>query len=354
MIRSNRLAAIILVVAGLGVLLLSVRLEDAKRHSSSTSFSQQGQGASVLLEFLRRVKPYGAIVNRRAVLDEHEFGRDDVFLTLSPKSPFSRREARILRRFVEKGGHLVIGTESPHTSANVSELMTAFSLTDSREAFPDFENQKTASRTAPVARGPIPAGVALEFYSGYGFPSERGFDFVKEERIGEGTVTLMAGIPIFANSMIGRGENWRAAHALANAKGRIVIDEYHHLFSEKSVASLLSEPFFALPVFGSVLVAILFLSLGRLGRKDVWGESPPVPSSRSFHDFGTSVFTGLARRSRSPDLGVQEHSQFLRGLFPDASGRIEEVASQKGSWLSRGTGLLQLHKSLLRERGWKV
>ena len=329
------------------------RSENVNRYSSSTSFSRQAQGVSVLLEFLKRVKPFGVVVHKSATLDQNEFSRGDVFLALSPKSPYSAREARILKTFVENGGHLVISTESPQASANVEQLMKVFGLSETRKAFPDFVNRTTVSGRPAVARGPIPDTAPLEFYSRYGFPSDGGLNFVKEETVGDGTVTLMTGIPIFANAMIGRGQNWRAAHQLAMAQGRVVFDEYHHLFSEKSVWSLLREPYFALPVFGTVLVAILFFTFGRFGRADAWSEAPPAPHSRSFHDFGNSVFKGLARQSRAEDLGVQEHASFLRSLFPDASHQISKVAAEKGAWLARGAGLLQLHKRLLRERGWR-
>jgi hypothetical protein len=352
--RSHKFLGIALIIGCVVLVALSITNNNAERYRSSTSFSRMPVGLSTFVSLAKAVAPDRIIQRRAALLTDDDLKEAGVFLTFSPKSPFSRREATLVKTFAEHGGRVVIGVQSPESIANLDELLDSLDVKLTPTEIPDFKNRITTSILAPSTATFIPSNHTYEFYSRFAAEKDNPGSLFVEKPLGKGSVTVFMGVPPIANALVGRAENWRIAHALLAQGGAIVLDEYHHLFSDRTVGDLVLEPSFALPIFGMILVGIIFFLFGRLSKHDAWERPPTPPQARSFHHFGVSLFQGLVKRSKIEDQAVNEHAEFLKNLFPGEVGRIDAGANPKGAWLERGAQLVQVHKGLLRERGWKL
>ena len=352
--RAYKILGLTLLVTCLALLTVSISNERAERFRGSSSFAQTPMGLSAFVSLAKAVVP-GKIVQRRsALLSEEDLKDAGVFLTFSPKSAVSKREASILKTFTERGGRVVIGIQSPESLRNVEHLLAALELVISPTEIPTFTNGEASVVSIQSGGSLLPAPHSYAFYSRYGVGAAEPKAFFLHKTLNQGTATVFMGVPPVANALLGREDNWRIAHEILTQTGTIVLDEYHHLFSDKTVGDLLLEPSFSLPIFGMVLVGILFFLFGRLSKRDAWERKQQPAPARSFHHFGVSLFQGLVKSSKLENQAVDQHEAFLKALFPSDAARIEDAPAPKGAWLDRGARLVQVHKSLLRERGWKI
>lgn len=352
--RSSKFLGIALIIICLALVGASISSNNAERYRSSTSFARTPVGLSAFVSLAKVVAPDRIVQRRAALLANDDLKDASIFMTFSPKSAFSEREASIVRTFAEGGGRVVIGIQSPETLSNVTHLLSALDVKLAPTELPDFRNKVTTSVQPQAESALFPANRMYEFYSRYTVTGEAAGSFYLEKPISKGAVTIIMGLPPISNALLGRGENWRIAHALLAQRGSIILDEYHHLFSDKTVGDLVREPSFALPIFGMVVVGILFFLFGRLSKRDAWERKPEGVPARSFHHFGASLFEGLVKKSKLQSQAVDEHARFLTALFPQDADTITQPQSVNGSWLESGARLVQVHKGLLRERGWKL
>lgn len=352
--RSSKLLGIVLIIICLALVLASVSSNNAERYRSSTSFARTPVGLSSFVALAKVVAPDRIVQRRAALLANDDLKDAGIFMTFSPKSAFSEREASIVRAFAEGGGRVVIGIQSPEILPNVTHLLSALDVKITPSEVTDFRN-KVTTPVEPQSEGTLfPPKRIYEFYSRYFVTGDTPGSFYFEKPISKGAVTIIMGLPPISNALLGRAENWLIAHGLLAQKESVVLDEYHHLFSDKTVGDLVREPSFAFPIFGMVVVGIFFFLFGRLSKRDAWERKPEGVPARSFHHFGASLFEGLLKESKLQGRAVDEHERFLKALFPQDAHTITQPQSVNGAWLERGARLVQVHKGLLRERGWKI
>lgn len=352
----SRLIRFLLIGACLLYGALKVVASESEPYSGATSFSNRAGGLGIFAEFLQQIKGSDFRRERKPILDAHQLAGVGTFMTFSPKAPFSDREAVLLRDFVEDGGHLVVGIQSQSALPAVSALLRKFGVEGlSFERFGNFRNKWAIEFAVPKVEGGFLESLqTVTVYGQYQFEDSSGITkgFVEDKQVGRGTLTVLAGLAPVANAMIGRGGNVALATLIASQPGAVVLDESHHLFSERRVWDLLQEPSFFIPIGGMVLMVILFSLFGRLGVADNWDADPPAPIASSFHGFGQRLFRDVVMRSRARSAVIDEHAEFLMRIFPTERERIARVVAEPhGDWLAKGNQLAAIHLQLMHERG---
>lgn len=336
------------------------------KRSTVTAYSSSSMGISLFYRLMNRIKPNSAQLSQKAFYDEKNLQGVETIAILSPHRVISGREAKIVREFVEGGGLLIISFHDEQSLGFLQYLLTELNMTTIVNGRSDFHNgQVTIAR--PDQDSPLfKKEDTYHFYSNLKFPEEACEKnlfscFVKMGQLEKGQVILMTGLPIISNALISKGQNAYFAYRLVDGSSTLLIDEYHHFFSDKTLADLLSLPTFILPLAGMFLGVILFFIFGH----SVFHEKSLVveetPAIRSYHQLNERILLGILDRIGDYRLVMTFHTANLSRLFPRAKGELEKI--QKG-WNNKGSHrrakkellresaqLILLHKKLLAQKG---
>lgn len=350
------LPALLVVFAFILYLGLQFTAGRKEKYRSVTALSEGSSGMSIFFTLGSRLGEGRVRLLKEPLLKEGTLERTDLFMILSPRQPVSKREGELLRRYVEGGGTVLLSFHDEETRDNLIEGAVGLGVTLDTNEDENFSNGKTVTVAADHDEGLIETGKQYEFYSRLLLAScsSGGVScYVSRTPIEKGVVYVMTGIPIFANSLIERSDNRSAAFSLLERYPAIAIDEYRHFFTEKSVADLLLEPLFFFPVFGLILLAVLFFLFGRINRNDVSLGYGKEENSRSFHEMNEEILSGLVTKISSRYDLFDKHAAFLRTLFPTEITEINRVleSSRPGEKnLKTGAELLSLHRSIIHKR----
>ena len=310
---------------------------DASRHHSSTSFSDGPLGSSIFLNVARQFAPHKVSVLKHAIYSQAELGgRGALLIVSSPLGEFSTREAAIVRSFIEAGGKLLLSCHEEACQESVKRIAAELG-TD----FVTIENQDYVDS--------VPERISLEgddfFSSGqYAFYGARSFysdgeKYLRRSSVGLGQVFAISSVFPLANGLIGQADNWRLAEALIRQSDAIIIDEYHHFFSERSFADLLMTPWVSLPLLGLLAAALAFFFFGESVLIETAGTSVRVPS---FHRFSQDALRGLLEDKKVYAEALKRQNQIVRRAHIGSSYMPEG---------SQSIGALALkHRDLLRQK----
>ena len=262
---------------------------DASRHHSSTSFSDGPLGTSIFLNLVREFAPAKLRLLRRAIFSPDELGGSGSLLIISsPLGDLSEREVGIVREFVEAGGQLWLSCHEEACRESVSRMAGQFGAsfaTEINQAYQAGVPERLVFEQSEVFQ---PGDYA--FYGARSFYGNNNYKFVRRISVGQGAVFLISSVVPLANGLIGQGDNWRLAQRIIRQSHTIVIDEYHHFFSERGVGDLLMTPWVSLPMLGLLLAALAFFLFGESPLNEKSEQSLRAPS---FHRFNQDALRGL-------------------------------------------------------------
>jgi hypothetical protein len=339
---------------GIAFLLASSVLSSGEKYATVTSLGDGPLGVSSFVSIYERISHQEAVVRKTAILDASELHSDDMFFALAPRMPFSTREKDLFKDFRKKGGVAVLsfhdGESFKHVNALLDTVSDLIEIVDD-PSYVDRQSKKVRARQSSF---PFATGRNYAFYARMklkGCSDSADVEcYAQSIDLKPGKIVLFSGVPPIANVLIGREENSELAIELIREGRRMVFDEYHHFFTERTVTDLLLEPSFAFPIFGLILAAILFLAFGRLNLTDAFAERKTDRTPLSYHALNTRIISGLVSYDTSNRSVAKEQGRFLAQEFPAKVSEIEEIVHGELSPSEQGRLLLALHKKFLEER----
>lgn len=333
--------------------------------SSPTVFSAETSGVSVFKDLTDSIRPRELEISESAIFEADDLAGRNAVLLFSPSTDLSERESNLLKDYVSNGGTLLISFKDEKVwNENLSALRKTFNITTSIEKSSDFKNGQTENVTADKDSSFFRGGETYSFYSNVHFAgpecTKGSLDcFVQEEPFGKGKIIFLAGFPLVSNALIGRTDNQKFAFRLIMNSPKILIDEYHHFFSSKTLADLLVYPPFLFPVGGLIVGLLLFFILAHTKFSESSLKEQEKTQGQSYHAMGESI---LERMMNDPGLrqeAVGKHIQYLNNLFPEKKEELRSVLNEMASKMRtepkyQTFALIRFHKSVLRHRGRKV
>ena len=332
----------------------------AARQASSVQVSTvapTGTGLSTFLSFAEQLYPSAVTAKRSAVFSSQELRSTGALLILSPEMEISTRESAIIKEFVEDGGLLLISFHNEVSWRALKNLRKELGSSLTTKPFEDFENYKVQRATAPPGIPLFEAGEIYSFYGAHVFDKStcRGGNFscfVEHLTIEKGDAIIVSGLPPLANGLLqGEGNQLLAANIIP-AVGTIVIDEYRHFFSDKTLSDLLTKPSFIVPMLALLLGAIGFFIFGYSEPAHLRDRSRQVEERPAFHDFSLHALRGLVAGEEGLRGVVELHQRALYTRFPLAANQIkaEMRAYATKPPLQLAAALLKKHRALLELR----
>ena len=353
-----RLVAIVFIVFGAVAYLVVESLSATKQQLRSiTSFSDAATGLSIFRALAEEVSPHGTVIRKEAFLDASDLSGVGTVLIASPLIEVSARESAQLRRFVEGGGRLILSFHDRQSRVAFSELLRTLGMEVKMIPDPDFKN--SVYRRIKVNRDSVFArkGSILALYSAEHFEIpecsiDRYSCYVSEKEIGQGDVVLVNGVIPIANALVGREANSGVAIALAEtSSGAILIDEYRHLFTEKTLTDLLTDVRVVTPLavlFVSALAFFLFGDRDERVHEELFEERVRVPV---YHDFARRVFLGSLEGRAGMAQAAEFNARCIEELFPEKRSVLAGISELRKDPERRLRAVLGRHRALLVGRG---
>jgi Domain of unknown function (DUF4350) len=314
------------VVAGLLVALvvgvnLGLRELDKRTRSpggpSSSSFATAPDGAAAFAELLQRFgRP---VVQLRDEPSEAPLDPRATLVLLDPAYPLTGDDAAAVRLFVERGGRLLAGGESTGWLENIVDRPPAWkpSTLQTAEAVgvPGVGSVQTAGQGAWVS----PEGHVLV--------RARDDVVAVEQKLGEGTVVLLADPSPLQNGLLARADNAALGLALAGDRPVAFAESVHGYGPASGLGAIPTRWWWA---FGGLLLAALVLALAR-GRR----FGPPERESRDLPparvEFAEALATQLAKAPREDGVRTARRvarARVARRLALPATAADEELRSR--------------------------
>ena len=325
--------------------LLQPRAQDSPEHSSN---SDAPNGASAVLLFAQAMNHPVDQVAGGYNLPEPTVTTMFVF---TPTSPFTGSEADHTGDWVARGGTLIYASEQGDPELDRVFGVRRFSSADFGSPYLGLPVMSGVTAVAGggsvIPLDPSPDQVSfLRTYSG----ASVGFF----ERVGYGTVYVLADPLVLCNAYLGQADNGRLLADLMatdNPNARIAFDEYHHglTVSDFGPQSWLLTPW----GFGLLwLIVAVFFAFFLRGRR--FGPLVPRPPELVRSDAEWSVAVGeLLRRSRARNvtlgllatateravaartgLPLQPRERFWNALWVRAPGIATELAAVENTLYS--------------------
>ena len=349
------LPSIFIVCSLIVILLLQNFSAQRDKKNSVTALSSGSAGMSIFVELSKKFPENKTQILKRPVLSSPLLQDKDLLMFLSPHSNVSEREAKIIKEFVDNGGTLLLSFHNRETEINLKEFYKAFKIEGESEEDSHFVDGQTTQIPSTQANVLSDSTSPVSFYSALTFSgcTNPSFDCYEKEFVsGKGKVILISGLPPFSNALILRDENRKTAFSLIHAYHKIIIDEYRHFYSDKTVWDLFFEPAFSLPIFGLIAMALLFFLYGAIGFEDLLKGSEEPRFHRPSHVFNERILSGLVQQTKAKADFIEGHALFLRNLFPHEQTMIDDVVrkSRSTQWLEGAKTLALLHKKILEKR----
>lgn len=344
------------VVIGIAFIALQVHSFNFKRMQSVSAYSRGSQGLSIFDQYAGPDKHL--IKRKKAILSGTDLKIKRPLLVLSPTMPISSREAGFIFSFVENGGELVLSFHSKETLEVLHSLNWRFGLTEEIIEDQAFKNYAVELVTPDRKLGRFNASRQYAMYSLFLFDrpecQDRNIDcYVQYKKVGKGSVTLVAGFAPFVNGLIGLADNSHFADELLANYPAIVTDEYHHFFSEKSLADLIMTPQVSLPIIGIILISILYFMFGYDRGRQLRKSRTSLKSHRSFHEINLALLANAlsTKDSMSETVGLIE--SVLLSRLPDKKKQIGDIVNS-GEDIDKVGELARLHLSSIKSRMGEV
>ncbi len=322
--RGRHVAGPVVLVIVMIVLLAGVeRLTSGTQGPDSSSYATAPRGVGAYAELLARE---GHPVRRlRGTLLEGAIGAAGTVVVLDPRDVLPS-EVRVLRRFLQRGGHVVAGGSPP--GAWLRELLGA--------AAPTWE-QGGPSRADVIARAPETAGVQMVFTAGAGtwtrargavpLLGDQNGALALARPVGRGRLVLLADASLLQNALLPGADNAAFGLALVSS-GAVAFAEGVHGYGRVSgLAAIPSRWQLLLAGLGAATLVLVLTRARRLGPpQDV---ARPLPPPRGEY---VDALAAALRRTRRPDEASAPVAAAARARLAER-GRLAPNASPE-AWRS--------------------
>jgi hypothetical protein len=304
--------AFIALVAG-----LNLGLRELDKHTRSpggpvsSSFATAPNGAAAYAELLRRFdRP---VLQLREPLDETFLDPRTTLVLLDPGPSVTAADGRAVRGFVEAGGRAVVGGDPTGWLGNVLDRPPEWRPDASETAQALGLAGVSVVRTAGEGAWVEPQGRTLIVADD--------LPVVVEQRLGRGTLALVADPSPLQNRLLGDADNAALGIALAGERPVAFAEGVHGYGPASGLGAIPARWWW---VFGGLCLAAVVLALARgrrLGPAELpWRELPPARV-----EFAEALATQLAK-ARPREDGVRTARRVARARLARALGLAPEAA----------------------------
>lgn len=351
------------IIATIAYFFVQHREGENTRQGTVTAFSQRAFGSSILFDLFRRHdKPVH--LKQQVWLKASDTNGFSTIAIFSPSTPISWMEVKVLKEFVKNGGKLIVSAHSDSTVRVISPLVREFGTELVTKPDLSFKNGQMNPATAESDSDLFRKNDLYHFYSATQFdvptcPKSQMDCYVKVLRYEKGSVTVILGLPPVANALIGFVANRQVAFRMLTF-GPLVIDEYHHFFSDKTFWDLMKKPAFGLTIVGIILTLLLYFFFAYTPFHEQTQVAPRELPSRSYHDLNRGLLRQILKQSERDPSVLEEHAQFIVRAFPADRDELRKVLSaildtrdgkSSGAILDRARRLAAAHLNWLRNKG---
>ncbi len=329
--RGRRVAGPVLLVIGMIVLLVGVeRLTRGPQGPDSSSYATAQRGVGAYAELLTRA---GHSVRRlRGTLLEGAIGGTSTVVVLDPREVLPA-EVRVVRRFLQRGGHVVAGGSPP--GAWLHELLGAASPT---------WKQGGPSRAGVIARAPETAGVQMVFTAGAGtwmrargaLPLLGGAQgaLVLACRVGRGRLVLLADASPLQNRLLPSADNAAFGLALVSAGGVAFAEGVHGYGRVSGLAAIPMRWQLLLAGLGAATLVLVLSRARRLGPPQEIAR--PLPPPRGEY---VDALAAALKRTRRPDEASAPVAAAARARLAERARLPSDASPQAWRSAARQAGL---------------
>jgi hypothetical protein len=267
----------------------------------------------------------------------------------------------VLAAYVRQGGRLILSAHDKGTYVNLQHVLQALAMHHPVTDDAGFTNKQVRDVSAPSGTAVFAPGKTYGFYSVLQFdlPPCPGLAlecFAREHTLGGGTVLLTLGLPLPANAMLGYAHNVDFTVALGQWAPHLLIDEYHHFFTQKTWQDLALRPDVAIPLGGIIAGLVLFFLFGHSRFHE---QALHTPISRSYHALNENIVRHFLHDPALAGEALDMQQQFLLRLFPEQAEAVRALlqdarqqVSRRASALPQQLGaVLRFHREQLSRRG---
>lgn len=297
-----------LLVACAACLWLSHTSDQAEQLRAVTVYSRNNASLSLFREWKEMARGQAVAINKEAFLLPEKLAGFDGVMIASPQRSITDKEARVLATYVQRGGRLLLSAHDKGTYANLHGVLQALDIQNTVEESPDFKNKQILAVSSPNRTEVFAPGKPYGFYSLIRFAMRRCQAntlecFAQERTIEQGKVLLTLGLPLPGNAMLSHLHNLDFTVALGQWAPRLLIDEYHHFFTQQTWQDLLLRADVAVPLGGWLPAWCCFSCLGTPvcanGHCTCQCHAPIMPSTRILCESFCKTRRWLVRRSTS-------------------------------------------------------
>ena len=356
-----------LILAGLAVAAFGalIWLGQAKNRASQlravTVYSRHNQSLSLFREWKEAVHEQSVTIHHKAFLFPDELSAFDGIMIASPRRPIAAREARVLATYVRRGGRLLLSAHDTRAYEHFQWLLDHLEIHGAIAPHLGFKPKRVAAVTPAAGTALFEAGKPYGFYSLIQFSDSacepHSLDcFVRIIEVEQGKVLLILGLPLPANAMVSHLSNVDFTLAVGRWAPHLLIDEYHHFFTEKTWQDLLAQAEFTIPLVGMIAGLVLFFLFGH----SQFHERPVSRTlSRTYHELNENIVRKFLRDPAMAGEALEQQRQFLLRQFPQQANAVNDLAQRTGQQrrqnpkaLARGLGeFVRFHQEQLRSRG---
>ncbi|MBF0107067.1 MAG: hypothetical protein HQM16_17290, partial [Deltaproteobacteria bacterium] len=211
--RQKKITAFLIIIClALLYVLLPVIADKQERLKTVTSFNKNAGGLSVLYHLLKGANDENKQLLMKPLISIDEINSAKSYALFSPLFPFTERQARLVREYVDAGGILLTSFHDEITFGAVNILLKEFETELKIKEDKDFKNRTPVVVTAEADDLLLRRGEAYLMYAAFVFDTEDCKDHnihctYKTFEHGNGNVFVFAGIPPFANILIDKQNN---------------------------------------------------------------------------------------------------------------------------------------------------
>jgi hypothetical protein len=351
-----------LAVAAFGVLIgLGQARNQTGRLREVTVYSRHNKSLSLFRDWKEAVHGQSVTIHHKPFLFPDELSAFDGIMIASPRRPIAVQEARVLATYVRRGGRLLLSAHDSGAYERVQVLLDHLEISGTVTPHLSFKPKQVAVVTPAADTALFEAGKPYGFYSLIQFSDStcephRLDCFVRSIEVGQGKVLLSLGLPLPANAMVSHLSNVDFTLAVGRWAPHLLIDEYHHFFTEKTWQDLLARAEFVLPLVGMIAGLVLFF---------LFGHAPfheqPVSGvlARSYHELNENIVRKFLREPAMAGEALAQQQQFLLRQFPQQAQEVNDLAQRASQQLQRNPKALarvlgevvRFHQEQLRSRG---
>lgn len=391
--KKSLLLAGLLIVAFVAFMWLSRASHQDGQLQTVTVYSRNNKSLSLFREWKEAAHGQSATVNNKAFLFPEELSAFDGIMIASPRRVITDKEAKVLAAYVRRGGRLIVSAHDKDTYTNLHSLLQELDIHDTVKDDADFQNQQITAVSPPDGAEIFAPGKHYGFYSLIQFSTILCEDsarvhagrspppvytsqtqqtqphqaannlryavldcFAQEITIDQGKILLTLGFPLPGNAMISHLNNLDFTLSLGHWAPRLLIDEYHHFFTQKTWKDLLARADVAVPLGGMMTGLVLFFLLGHSRFHE---RALQAPLSRAYHDLNENIVRKFLRDPTMAGEALDTQHQFLLRLFPEHVDELNARYQQAKQQISRNPSALsrvmgdftRFHQEQLIRRG---